>query len=94
MTDVTRTIAADDEVRAPASPATMVPLFLRHDPTHELSIVVEDERGRTVARFMRPGDAAIFLCRDVDRSTLPIRFLQLLAADADQLTIPERPKVA
>lgn len=67
------TVAADATPRRPAEPATMVPLFLRLDPTHELPIVVEDASGRPRARFAVAGDAAIFV--SPDRQSLPVAFL-------------------
>lgn len=73
VTDLVRTISVDATPRAPASDVTMGPLFLRIDATHELPIVVEDGRGRTIARFARTGDAAIFAARD--HQSLPAEFL-------------------
>lgn len=79
----TRTIAADAGIgelneRVVAAPVTMAPMFLRYDPTHELPHVVEDERGRTLARFKHPGDLAIFVSRD--HQTLPRRYVALIEA--------------
>ena len=64
----------------PASPVTMVPLFLRFDPTHELPHVVETDRGKIKARFECLGDLAIFT--SPDRQTLPVRYLALVDASA------------
>lgn len=71
--ELVRTIAADATPRREATPATMAPMFLRCDASHELPIVVEDDKGRPLARFARAGDAAIFASRD--HKTLPVEFL-------------------
>lgn len=74
--DLIRTFDVEHPDRHIAAPATMAKLVLRHDPTHELPIVVETERGNVVARFALPGDAAIFCAKD--RKTLPEPFMRRL----------------
>ena len=38
-----------------------LPVFIRIDDTHELSLILSDSGGHPVARFATPSDAALFL---------------------------------
>jgi hypothetical protein len=92
---VTRTIAADVTPRITAAPATMGPLDLDLDKTHERPVLVLDSRGKIIAQFEKPGDAAILV--SPDRQTLPVAFMQRWQAWQDEerkqgeLQIPPRP---
>ena len=75
--EVRRVVAADHPDRRLAQPATMVQMFLRFDPTHELPLLVESAEGKPIARFALAGDLAIFV--SADRKTLPADFVLTLA---------------
>jgi hypothetical protein len=65
-------IEADAEPRRLPLHATMVPVFLRFDPTHDLPHIVETEKGHIIARFEKDADLAWFIRRkNDDRTTLP-----------------------
>ncbi|WP_425065585.1 hypothetical protein [Reyranella sp.] len=70
--ELRRVVAADAPERRLPLHATMVPVFLRFDPTHDLPHIVETEKGHIIARFEKDADLAWFIRRkNDDRTTLP-----------------------